>query len=120
MTGKRTGIGLFGDCQSTNLRPVNHYLPRIPRRTKNEAVGGQHVVAAGLRRVPQLDAQSAFDVRPVGGGPRHLPRAAGVRVVNDEQGFHACIVQRFGRQWQGHERRDCVYTGAGIFGPWAG
>jgi len=27
------GIGLFGDCQSTNLRPVNHYFPQIARRT---------------------------------------------------------------------------------------
>ncbi|WP_341649792.1 restriction endonuclease subunit S [Thauera humireducens] len=34
MTGKRKGIGLFGDCQSTNLRTVNHYFPQIARRTK--------------------------------------------------------------------------------------
>jgi len=33
MTGKRMGIGLFGDCQSTNLRPVNYYFPQIARRT---------------------------------------------------------------------------------------
>ncbi|SFV02960.1 hypothetical protein SAMN04489707_11091, partial [Paenacidovorax caeni] len=33
MTGKRKGIGLFGDCQSTNLRTVNHYFPQIARRT---------------------------------------------------------------------------------------
>jgi len=36
MTGKRKGIGLFGDCQSTNLRTVIHYFPRIARRTKNK------------------------------------------------------------------------------------
>ncbi|MDD3675537.1 hypothetical protein, partial [Thauera propionica] len=38
MTGKRKGIGLFGDCQSTNLRTVNHYFPQIARRTENKAV----------------------------------------------------------------------------------
>jgi len=31
------GIGLFGDCQSTNLRPVNHYFPQIARRTEKNA-----------------------------------------------------------------------------------
>ena len=38
MTGKRMGIGLFGDCQSTNLRPVNHYFPQIARRTKGKGL----------------------------------------------------------------------------------
>src|SRR5690606_26762651 len=33
MTGKRKEIGLFGHCQSTNLRTVNHYFPQIARRT---------------------------------------------------------------------------------------
>lgn len=33
MTGKRKEIGLFGDCQSTNLPTVNHYFPQIARRT---------------------------------------------------------------------------------------
>ena len=41
MTGKRKGIGLFGDCQSTNLRPVNPYFPQFARRTKkNPALAG--------------------------------------------------------------------------------
>ncbi|WP_287369504.1 hypothetical protein, partial [Thauera sp.] len=51
MTGKRKGIGLFGDCQSTNLRTVNHYFPQIARRTQFLADGQQRAGESG--RVPR-------------------------------------------------------------------
>lgn len=42
MTGKRKEIGLFGDCQFTNLRPVNPYFPLIARRTKKKGAYETH------------------------------------------------------------------------------
>ncbi|MFZ3300380.1 MULTISPECIES: GlcG/HbpS family heme-binding protein [Sphingomonadaceae] len=52
MTGKRKGIGLFGDCQSTNLRTVNHYFPQIARRTINIAVVDHAGILVGFIRQP--------------------------------------------------------------------
>jgi hypothetical protein len=64
-------------------------------RGEQVAVGGQHIVRPRLRRVQQPRLHRRLARRA---GPRrlgHLGRAAGQRVVDDEQGLaagHACIV----------------------------
>ncbi|WP_217647525.1 hypothetical protein, partial [Paenacidovorax caeni] len=56
----RKGIGLFGDCQSTNLRTVNHYFPQIARRTFFYVCGSSDVSPAeGRRRAQRLAAPTA-------------------------------------------------------------
>ncbi|MBP7445470.1 MAG: hypothetical protein KA855_11345, partial [Zoogloea sp.] len=56
MTGKRMGIGLFGDCQSTNLRPVNHYFPQIARRTFFYALTDRMPSGQHTQKTPDMPA----------------------------------------------------------------
>ena len=50
------GIGLFGDCQSTNLRPVNHYFPQIARRTFFYALTDRMPSGQHTQKAPDMPA----------------------------------------------------------------
>ena len=84
------GIGLFGDCQSTNLRPVNHYFPQIARRTGKM---GADVFTYHINFTPERTRRGKYRIR-------HRPMEFGAQQVHHvtvEQIVQAQLRQPGGR-----------------------